>query len=120
MSKTHVNLYFLQVQNQYFQLLEMLPEYKSLAAEGIWTQEQYDSQIAEINKLKQNYERLAYIIWELNKPSEKNAKKSGLNKTWYDSLNGVSKEAIFNENADVLADFKKYIKEGKDKLVNEK
>lgn len=119
MAKTHVNLYFNQVQNQYFELLKMLPEYKSLAAEGIWTQEQYDSQVAEIRKLKENYERIAYIIWELNKPRRKE-KVDKVSQSWYDSLKGASKEAILNENADVLADFKNYIKEGKDKLLNEK
>lgn len=123
MAKTDVNLYFLQLQNQYFEELNMLPEFKSLAAEGIWSEEQYETQLERIQLLKQNYERLAYVMWLLAKPKNNKkitkSKKADLNSLWYTSLKGASKEAVINENADILADFKKLIKEGKESLKNE-
>ena len=116
MAKVHVNLYYLELQNQYFEMLENLKEFKELATQGVIDQKEYSKVLTEVEQLKNNYERLSYVMFLLNKPSEKNSKKRSVNSQWYEQLQGASREAVINENADVLADLKKYIKEGKDRL----
>lgn len=116
MAKVHLNLYYLEVQNQYFEMLENLKEFKELATQGVIDQAEYNKVLREVEQLKSNYERLSYEMFLLNKPSDKNSKKRSVNQDWYSQLQGASKEAVIDENADVLADLKKYIKEGKDRL----
>lgn len=114
MAKRHVNLYFLEVQNQYFEMLENLKEFKDLAAEGRVSQEEYDQMLNEVELEKSNYERIAFIIMLLNKPNKKDKDEADMNLAWYKELQGASKEVILNEGRDVLADLKALIKKGKE------
>ncbi len=114
MAKRHVYLYFLEQQNIYFEMLDNLNEFKQLAQEGRVTQEEYDGMLKEVELLKSNYERLAYIIMLLNKPNRETNEEADLNKSWYNALEGASKEAILDESRDVLADLKDLIKRGKE------
>ena len=116
MAKIDVNLYFLEMQDQYFEMLDNLREFKELSIEGRISQEEYDSMLQEVEILKNNYERLAYIMFLFNKPKGKNAKKWNINLSWYNELKGASKEAVINENANVLADLKKLIDLGKERI----
>ena len=113
MAKIHVNQYFLEVQNQYLEMLDNLKDFKELAAEGKISEQEYFNMLNEIELLKSNYERIAYIIMLLNKPKSKKAKEDKTTLSWYTYLQGSSKEAILDENRDVLADMKKLIREGK-------
>lgn len=115
MAKIDVNLYYLECQNQYFEMLENLPEFKQLAKDGVISQAEYDAALKDLETVKTNYERISYIVFLLNKPKKKNDKRSA-HKEWYDVLKGASKEAILDENYDALADFKLYIKNGKERL----
>lgn len=114
MSKAHVNLYFLEIQNQYFEMLENLKEFKELAEQGKISQDEYNNMIAEVELLKSNYERISYIIMLLNKPQKKSKEENDINIAWYNSLKGASKEAILDESKDVLVDLKALIKKGKE------
>ena len=113
MAKSHVNLYFLQCQADYFEMLDNLKEFKELAAEGKISQEEYEQMLHEIELVKSNYERLAYIMMLLNKPKDKKNIDADMNKSWYQALSGASKEVIFDENRDVLADLKLCIQKAK-------
>ena len=114
MAKADVNLYFLEVQNEYFEMLDNLKEFKELAQEGKITQEDYEQMLKEVELVKSNYERIAYIIMLMNKPNRKDKEQADINKSWYNALNGASKEAIINESKDVLADLKALIKKGQE------
>lgn len=116
MAKRDVALYFLQVQSQYFEMVKLAKEMNEELKKGFVTQEQVESIQNEMNILKANYERIAYIMLLLNKPNRKSkkSKEESIYKEWYDYLKGASKEAIMDENRDVLCDFKKFIKEIKD------
>ena len=114
MAKKHVNMYFLEVQNNYFEMLENLEEFKELAQQGRISQEEYDQMLAEVELNKCNYERIAYIIMLLNKPNKSSNEESDINRAWYKALEGASKEVIINESKDVLADLKALIKKGKE------
>ena len=105
MAKRHVNMYFLEQQALYFEMLENLKEFEELAKEGKVSQEEYN---------KANYERVAYIIMLLNKPNRKDREEADINASWYKQLEGASKEVILDESRDVLADLKALIKKGKE------
>lgn len=112
MSKSHVNLYFLQMESQYFEMLENLKDVEEEAQQGNIAPEEYEQIKKEVDLLKTNYERLAWIMMLLNKPARKKNEGADMNKEWYQYLKGASKEAIIDENKDILANFKKYIKTG--------
>lgn len=114
MAKKHVNLYFLEQQALYFEMLDNLKEFEQLAKEGKISQEEYDQMLKEVELNKANYERLAYIIMLLNKPNRKNKEEADINAAWYKQLNGASKEVILDESKDVLADLKALIKKRKE------
>ena len=113
MARKHVIQYFLEVQNQYFESLETIGELDVAAKKGLIEQDRLDSELKEIQTIKQNYERIAYIIMLLNKPNRKSkeAREETMNRKWYDYLKGSGKEAILNENRDALADLKKFLEE---------
>ena len=115
MAKSDVNLYFLQVQNEYFEMLENLKEFKDLAKEGKISQEEYEDMVKQVDLVRANYERIAYIIMLLNKPNRKDKEQADVNRSWYQELQGASKEVIINECKDVLCDLKELIKKGKER-----
>lgn len=114
MSKIDVNLYFLEIQNEYFEMLDNLKEFKELASEGKVSQEEYDQMLRQVDLVRSNYERIAYIIMLLNKPRKKEKAEYDIYKKWYNELQGASKQAVLDENADVLHDLKEFIKRGKE------
>lgn len=111
MARRHVINYFLQVQQQYFEMLENVTLLDKAVKEGKVTEEQFKDAQESLFVLKTNYERIAWIIMLLNKPNKKSKKESLYNQRWYEELKGASKEAILNENKDALADFKKILLE---------
>lgn len=116
MAKRHVVRYFLEVENTYVETMEVLKELQELAKDGKVEELAYLSVEKDLETIKTNYERLAYIIFLLNKPNraKKNDYEEKLNKSWYDSLKFSSKEAIIDESRDALAHFKEVVKEIKD------
>ena len=73
--------------------------------------------ISEVEKAKENYTRIGYIMFLLNKPQRSSKKLTKEQQSWYDALSYASKEAILDESKDVLCKLKELIKEGK--LSNE-
>jgi len=111
MARKHVISYFLQVQQQYFEMLENVSLLDKAAKEGKVTEEQFLQAQESLTILKNNYERIAWIIMLLNKPNRNSKQESLYDKQWYEELKGASKEAILDENKDALADFKKLLAE---------
>ena len=112
MAKSHVVQYFLEVENQYLEMAENLKEMQQLAAENKISAEDYEQILREVDLLKSNYERIAYIMFLLNKPQRKSKKPSTDDLKWYEALKTSSKEAILDENRDALCTIKQLIKEG--------
>ena len=113
MARSHIVQYYLEVEYQYLEMLDTLKELNELVKEGKVDIENYEQQVSEVQKLKENYERISYIIFLLNKPNRKSKKLDNDTLKWYAELKNHSKEAIIDENNDVLVTFKKLIKEGK-------
>ena len=80
----------------------------------VLSQEEYDQFLKQIELVKSNYERIAYIMMLLNKPNKKDKQDADMYQKWYNELAFASKEAIMDENKDVLKELKEYIKKGKE------
>jgi len=113
MARSHVVKYYLEVEYQYLEMLDTLKELKELLKEGKVSDETYIQEEANVSKLKENYERIAYIMFLLNQPQRKSKKLNSEALSWYKELKNHSKEAIIDENKDVLCTFKQLIREGK-------
>lgn len=116
MAITHVKSYFKEVEAQYFEMLADLKDFEDGYKEGYITKEQIDQAEKYIEVLKNNYERLAYVMFLFNKPRKASARKSfnKTNKVLSNYLEPSSESAIKAENENVLVNLRKYIKELKD------
>lgn len=113
MAKSHIIKYYLEVEYQYLEMLDTLKELKELVKEGKVDVEAYEQEAANVEKLKENYERISYIMFLLNQPRRTSKKLDTDTLRWYNELKNHSKEAIIDENKDVLCTFKQLVKEGK-------
>lgn len=114
MSKKHVNQYFCEIEDQYNEMVKLIPVYKEMAQEGVLSPEEYQNNLNYIERLKENYERIAYIILLLNKPNRKDAREDAVTKSWYEALKFSSKESIMDENRDCLSHLKETIRKAKE------
>ncbi len=113
MARKHLVQWYLEQQNIYFEMLDNIKDFQELLAERKITDEEYQEQAKELEKIKEQYEWLSYVMFLLNKPVKKDARESKETLSWYNTLKGSSKEALLDESRDALADFKKFIKENK-------
>ena len=109
MAKKDVNLYFLEMQHQYNQMLTLTRQLDEECKKGNVEQALVDTYMTRTEALKENYDRIAYIVMLLNKPKQKNNQKADVYKQWYNALKGASKEVLLDENKDVLVDLKKLL-----------
>ena len=116
MARKDVVKYFLQQQQIMDETMETSKEFDGLFALGKITPEQRDAAQREVDIVKANYMRIAYIMFLLNQPKRDDKKdvERKQNDKWYKALSGSSREAIFDESKDALADFKRIIREAKD------
>ena len=113
MAKRHVIQYYLELENTYIEMKDTLDELQKLAKEGKVEESTYLSAKEDMDVIINNYERISYIMFLLNKPNRKakESKEEEINKQWYAYLKGASKEAILDESKDALAEFKKKVRE---------
>jgi iron uptake system EfeUOB component EfeO/EfeM len=114
MSLKHVKNYYLQIQEQYLQMVEDSKDFDEAVKGGFMDQAQYDQAQSMLGRIKENYERLSYIIYLFYQPNrdKKVAKFNKQNKETYNHMSNstYSQEAVLNENADILKEFKKLIR----------
>ncbi len=115
MAKKHVINYYRQVQDLYFEMLEDAKDFDKALKDGHVTQEQVEQSQMMLDRVKDNYERLSYIILLLNQPARKNKLKNHQrqNKKVYSYLDSVSQEVSLKEAQDDLKQFKEFIKKEK-------
>lgn len=108
MARRDVLIYFKQVENQYLEMLEDVKDYDKDHANGELSDEKYNELMAQIDIVKVNYERIAYIIFLLNAPARdtKKSKYNAQNKKLHSGLANSSLDKILDENADALKKIK--------------
>lgn len=76
MSVKHVKAYYEEVCQQYHDFIEELKDFEELCANGMVSPETIEMAKKTIEPLKDNWMKLNYIMWLLNKPNRKeNARK---------------------------------------------
>ena len=111
MARRDVLIYFKQVENQYLEMLEDVKDYEKDHAAGYISDEKYDELMAQIDIVKANYERIAYIIFLLNAPARdsKKTKYERQNKKLFNGLANSSLDKVLDENADALKKIKELL-----------
>ena len=71
MSMKHVKQYYQQICEQYNEMIEDLKELEEEAESGLIEPERIERIKAQIEPIKQNYERWAYMMFLLNQPNKK-------------------------------------------------
>lgn len=106
MSYVDVKLYYNQIENQYLKMVDLMNRVDVEYKNGLIPEEQFNQYVEMISKIKDNYERLSYIMFLFNIPKSKDNKKKFAQKTTkldkgYKLL-GVDKKTNINENTYVL------------------
>ena len=115
MALRHVKKYFSQVASQYFQMTKMLEGFEQELKEGKVEESQVQLARNMISSLKDNYDRLAYIVYLFNLPndprSRKNKERDQLRLKNYFFRVKADGDSIEFENKDVLEHLKEFLKE---------
>lgn len=109
MAKKDVIEYYNQVCNQYSEMMDTLRDFEKESMEGLYPPEKLESIKQTLEPLKQNYQRISWIIFLLNKPRGKLSQKlyQRRNQKLLKSLNREnSKEGVVAENDKVIMDLK--------------
>lgn len=114
MAMKHLVAYYNEVGKQYCDLKDELREYEEYAKTHIVPPDIMDNLEALIAPLKQNYERLTYVMFLLNQPNRK-SKQPAYERRMAKAIKGLSEtnslEAVVKENDDVLQKLKETMKE---------
>jgi iron uptake system EfeUOB component EfeO/EfeM len=115
MALKHVRSYYLQCQEQYMEMVNDAKDFDDALKKGLVDQTQFDQAQVLLHKVKENYERLSYIMYLFLQPNrdKKVAKFNKQNKNLHNhiSTSNYSSEAVISENDDILKEFKKLVKE---------
>ena len=115
MALKHVKKYFTQVATQYMKMGKMLEGFEKELAEGTVEESQLLTAREIIKPLKENYDRLAYIIYLFDLPndskSRKNREKDQDRLKDYFTKTSSDMENIDYENENVLKNLKQFLKE---------
>lgn len=115
MALRHVKDYFQKTEEQYLEMKEDAEELQKLLDEGKIAEEFVKSYEDKLLTIKQNYERLAYIMYLFTIPNrekkrKKFTKQSSNNRIeTYLNKNNASVSKVTLENCDILTNLKKMI-----------
>ena len=115
MAKKHVVNYYRQIQDLYFEMLNDVKDFDEALKGGFVTDEQVEQSQMMLTKVKENYERLSYILLLLNQPvrDKKLDRYKKQNKNLYSYLENMSQDNALKEMQDDLKQFKEFIKKEK-------
>ncbi len=110
MARKDVERYYEQCCKQYHELVDNLHEFERLASEQIVEDNVLESIKSVIAPIKDNFEKISYFMFLLNKPTEnaKREKYKNINKKLVADANGADKR-IKKENEESIKAFKKSI-----------
>lgn len=110
-----VKRYYYEVLMQYLEMKEDIADFEEALKSGYITEDKLDEVKNDIYLVKENLDRLSYIMHLLNLPKrkEKQTKYKQQNSKLenYFELNNATSENVINENTNVLKHFKDAIVE---------
>lgn len=108
MSVKHVKEYYNQVCDQYHEFLEELKDFGELCNDGMVAPEVVEQAQRMIEPLKDNWMKMNYIMWLLNKPNKKS--KQDRYKKQNPQKDCITEKQVYEQNQkqiNELNDFKK-------------
>lgn len=106
MSIKHVKQYYEEVCNQYHEFVEELKDFERLCNEGMVSPELIDQAKQTIEPLKDNWQKLNYIMFLLNKPNKKD-KANAYTKSKKKLLsNSITKDQVITQNEEAISNLK--------------
>lgn len=115
MSMKHLKNYYQQVEKLYFDLASNLKEMEDDFKRGECTEEELQNLLIPVNNIKDNYQRLSYILFLLYQPNKDNKKKKyeKQNKELVEYFNkrGITMRQELDDEYISLETFKKEVKE---------
>lgn len=108
MAVKHVKKYFLDQEALYFEMLDNVADFEQGRELGWCSEEMLEDYKKQIDIIKSNYERLAYIMLLLNQPNndKKEEKYKKQNKLLYNRLENASDESVKIETMDAFKKLK--------------
>lgn len=119
MARRDVIRYYFDQESAYLELKQTVKDIEDDYKNGLISKEKYETLIdqgsMDIGTVRDNYERIAYIIMLLNKPhrNEKRRKEEKDNDYIYKYLDGNTLEDINLENTNALKHLKQLAKESR-------
>ena len=114
MALKQVKNYYKQVEKLYFELASELKEMEDDFKKGECTEEELQNLLIPVNNIKENYQRLAYIMFLFYQPNKEKKKdkyfKQNKGLVKYFDKNGLTIEQEIEREKDALKTFKQAIK----------
>lgn len=114
MAYRHLKDYYEKIQSQYMEMLGDAKDYQQGVDEGSLTPEQAEQAYAMTAKLKENYERITYVLYLLGMPNRKSKEKTyerqNRKALRYLSDEKADEESAVSEGGDALKEFRSFIK----------
>lgn len=114
MAYRHLKDYYEKIQSQYMEMLGDAKDYQQGVDEGSLTPEQAEQAYAMTAKLKENYERITYVLYLLEMPNRKSKEKTyerqNRKALRYLSDEKADEESAVSEGGDALKEFRSFIK----------
>lgn len=109
MSVKHVKLYYDEICAQYHEMLETLKDFEEECANNLVDPDRIEQAKKIIEPLKDNYEKISYIMFLLNKPNKKEKlkkyeKQNAKLLTEFDKKNSLN--GMKEKNKEVINDLK--------------
>ena len=126
MARKDVLAYYLQQQGIYLRMVATAKKVDEDLRSGLITREERDrlseALAPSIGQIRDNYERLSYIMLLLNEPKRKSKKKAYMrqNKGLYGRLVAVGKENSIREDGDALAFIRREVREAEERASERK
>ena len=126
MARKDVLAYYLQQQGIYLRMVATAKKVDDDLKAGLITREERDrlseALAPSIGQIRDNYERLSYIMLLLNEPKRKARKKAYMrqNEGLYKRLVAVGKENSIREDGDALAFIRREVREAEERASKEK
>lgn len=109
MAKKDFDRYYKEVENQYLEMIDNLKDFQEAAMNKLIEPERLQEIEANIVPIKQNYQRLNYVMYLLNKPTkkQKQAKYNKVNKKLIEQLKEHDEQSVLKENENSMENLRK-------------
>ena len=106
MSVKHVKEYYNNVCDQYHEFIEELRDFETMCNEGLVAPEIIDQAKKTITPLKDNWEKLNYIMFLLNMPNNKKKQDRYKKQDQYLKKPTISDKEVYKQNSKAIDDLK--------------